>query len=68
MCQAKLVLTPTDKGTNVAMWDQYTDESSPADLAATADKMEKELAEMLANLKRGCEAHHSGMPALRFKK
>jgi hypothetical protein len=68
MCQAKLILAPTAKGTNVALWDQYTDESSPVDLAATADKMEKELAATLAALKRDCEAHHSLLPTLHVSK
>ena len=56
MCQAKFVLTPTEKGTRVQLWDQYTDESSPTDMAATAEKMEKELAETVAALKSGCES------------
>ena len=56
MCQGKLVLTPTEKGTKVVMWDQYTDESSATDMAATADKMDKELATTLAALKTSCEA------------
>ena len=68
MCQAKLILTPTEHGSKVAMWDQYTDESSQADVAATADKMEKELAETLAALKRDCEAHRSLMPSLHVTK
>ena len=68
MCQGKLILTPTDHGTNVALWDQYTDESPPADAAATAEKMEKELAETLAALKKGCEEHHSVLPSLHVTK
>lgn len=65
MCQGKLVLTPTEHGTRVAMWDQYTDESSPADLAATAEKTDQELAGALAALKRECEVPHSLLPKLR---
>jgi len=68
MCQGKLILTPTGDGTKVALWDQYTDESSAADAAATAEKMEKELAETLAALKRGCEEHHSVLPTLHVTK
>ena len=68
MCQAKLILTPTERGTKVAMWDQYTDESSPADMAATATKMDKELAETLAALKHDCETHRSVLPTLHVRK
>ena len=55
MCQGKFMLTPTASGTVVHLWDQYTDESSPADMAATAGKMETELAQTLAALKKSCE-------------
>ncbi len=55
MCQAKLVLTPTARGTKVAYWEQYTDESSLTDLEATAGKMETEMAGTLAAVKQGCE-------------
>jgi hypothetical protein len=68
MCQAKLVLTPTEKGTKVEMWDQYTDESSPADMAATADKMDREMDETLAALKKTCESNPGRMPSLHVTK
>jgi polyketide cyclase/dehydrase/lipid transport protein len=55
MCQAKFVLEPAGAGTRVHLWDQYTDESSPTDMQATAQKMETELAGTLAALKRGVE-------------
>lgn len=55
MCQAKLVLTPAGKATTVHYWEQYTDESEPKDLEATAAKMESEMAATLAALKRDVE-------------
>ncbi len=55
MCQAKVILEPVGSGTRVHLWDQYTDESSPADAQATAQKMETELANMLASLKKGVQ-------------
>jgi hypothetical protein len=68
MCQGKMVLTPTEKGTRVVMWDAYTDESTPDELAATADKMEKELAASLAALKKQCEGDHTILPTLHVTK
>jgi uncharacterized protein YndB with AHSA1/START domain len=55
MCQAKIVLTPAAGGTKVDYWEQYTDESSPTDMQATAAKMETEMATTLASVKKGCE-------------
>jgi hypothetical protein len=55
MCQAKLILEPSPKGTMVHYWDQYTDESPPADLAATRKKMEAATESMLAALKKAAE-------------
>ena len=55
MCQAKIVLERSGPGTRVHLWEQYTDESSPADMQATAQKMETELASTLAALKKGLE-------------
>ena len=55
MCQAKLVLTPTATGTMVHYWEQYTDESVPKDLEATAQKMEAEIQNTLATLKKTVE-------------
>lgn len=55
LCQAKLVLAPTARGTKVDYWEQYTDESSAADLQATAGKMQGAMARTLASLKAGAE-------------
>ncbi|MEO5988204.1 MAG: SRPBCC domain-containing protein [Candidatus Eisenbacteria bacterium] len=55
MCQAKVILEPVGSGTLVHVWDQYTDDSPPADAQATAKKMETELANMLAALKKGVQ-------------
>jgi uncharacterized protein YndB with AHSA1/START domain len=55
VCQARLVLTPRGKGTEIEYVEQYTDESAPADLEATAKKMEAEMSETLAALKKGAE-------------
>jgi len=60
MCQAKIVLSPGDKGTTIHYWDQYTDESAEKDLQATACKMETEMEQALAVLKKGVE---QGAPA-----
>jgi hypothetical protein len=55
LCQAKLVLTPTEQGTRVHYWEQYTDESEPKDLKATADKVSSEMEATLAALRKGVE-------------
>lgn len=55
MCQAKFILTPAAAGTKVEYWEQYTDESGPRDMEATAGKMETEMGALLAAVKRGCE-------------
>lgn len=55
MCQAKLVLEPQGRGTLVHYWEQYTDESAPKDVQATADKMQSEMDRTLADLKSGVE-------------
>jgi polyketide cyclase/dehydrase/lipid transport protein len=55
MCQAKLVLEPQGQMTMVHYWEQYTDESSPKDLQATAGKMQSEMRAMLAQLKSQVE-------------
>lgn len=55
MCQAKIVLTPAAGGTKVDYWEQYTDESAPKDMEATAAKMEADMAATLAAMKKGCE-------------
>ena len=55
ICQAKFILTPTASGTKVEYWEQYTDESAPKDLEATAAKMETEMGGTLAAVKKNCE-------------
>jgi hypothetical protein len=55
MCQAKFVLGGTGKGTRVDYWEQYTDESPSKDLPYTARKVEGEMKETLAALKKGVE-------------
>jgi uncharacterized protein YndB with AHSA1/START domain len=55
VCQAKLILEPSGDGTIVHYVEQYTDESSPEDLKATAAKMEAEMQETLAAVKKGAE-------------
>ncbi len=55
MCQAKLVLEPQGRGTMVQYWEQYTDESAPKDLQATAAKMQSEMDQTLVDLKKGVE-------------
>lgn len=55
MCQARLVLTPAGSGTKVRYEEQYTDASEAKDLAATAAKVEAEMNQTLADLKKGVE-------------
>ncbi len=55
MCQSRLVLEPQGKGTLVHYWEQYTDESGPTALQATATKMQSEMDRTLADLKRQVE-------------
>jgi len=55
MCQARLVLEPTDKGTRVRYLEQYTDESKAEDRQATATKVEVEMKAALAALKKSIE-------------
>jgi len=55
MCQAKLILEPQGRGTLVHYWEQYTDESAPKDLQATAGKMQSEMDRTLAGLKNEVE-------------
>jgi uncharacterized protein YndB with AHSA1/START domain len=56
LCQAKITLTPKGNGTVLQYVEQYTDESKPADLDATAKKMETEMSATLASLKKSAEA------------
>lgn len=55
LCQAKITLTAKGGSTVVQYVEQYTDESAPADLEATAKKMETEMSTALASLKKGAE-------------
>ena len=55
ICQAKLSIVPTKTGTHVTYTEQYSDESAPADLQATAAKVDTEMAATLAALKKAVE-------------
>jgi uncharacterized protein YndB with AHSA1/START domain len=55
MCQAKLTLTAKGTSTLVQYSEQYTDASSPTDLAATAGKMNVEMNQTLQALKTAVE-------------
>jgi hypothetical protein len=55
MCQAKVILTPGGAGTKVDWWDQYTDESKPEDMKATAAKVAADQTVLLAALKKAAE-------------
>jgi hypothetical protein len=55
LCQAKMILEPGAKGTTVHYYEQYTDESQPADLEATAKKVAAEMERTLAALKARVE-------------
>ena len=55
LCQAKLTLAPQGQGTLVQYWEQYTDESAPKDLEATAAKMQADVDLTLATLKSSVE-------------
>ena len=56
LCQAKINLSPSGAGTAVHYTEQYTDESAPQDLEATAQKMQAEMDRTLAALKKAAEA------------
>lgn len=55
LCQAKIVLTPKGNATRVQYVEAYTDESAPADLEATANKLQASMGTMLAALKKAAE-------------
>jgi len=55
MCQSKITLAANDKGTTVQYWEMYTDESEAKDRDATAAKMQTEMANTLAMLKKAAE-------------
>lgn len=56
MCQSRLTLSATGKGTEIRYIEQYTDESTPEDLKATAASMETAMRETLETLRKGVEA------------
>lgn len=55
ICQAKLMIAPTKTGTHVTYVEQYSDESAPAELEATAKKVEAEMSGALAALRKSVE-------------
>jgi hypothetical protein len=55
VCQARILLTPAGSGTQVRFIEQYTDESSPDDLKATAAKTDAEITATLEALKTAVE-------------
>jgi uncharacterized protein YndB with AHSA1/START domain len=55
MCQSKLTLMPQGKGTMVHYSEMYTDASAPADVAATAGKMNAEIGQSLQAMKAALE-------------
>ena len=55
ICQAKLLIAPTKTGSHVTYVEQYSDESAPNDLQATAGKVDAQMAETLVALKKTVE-------------
>lgn len=55
MCQAKITLEPSGAGTTVHYTEQYTDESATKNFEATAQKMQSDMDQTLASLKRSAE-------------
>jgi hypothetical protein len=55
LCQSRVILKPAGSGTEVTWIEQYTDASPAADKAATAGKMETEMAATLGTLKAAVE-------------
>ncbi len=56
LCRARVTLTPSNGGTLVHFWDEYTDENpNAADRDATARKEQAALGEQLAALKKLAE-------------
>lgn len=55
LCQSRVVLTPSGSGTNLKWVEQYSDASIAADKAATATKMETDIAANLVALKAAIE-------------
>jgi len=55
LCQAKIVLMPSARGTQVDYWEMYTDTSNTKDRAATAEKMEAEMSSTLVALRKVAE-------------
>jgi hypothetical protein len=65
LCQARLLLEPRGSSTVVRYIEQYTDSSKPADLAATAGKVEADMKSTLLALKRGVEQSTAASSAAR---
>lgn len=55
ICQARMVLTPTPRGTRVRWIESYTDESAAKDRDATAQKTLRAMHESLTQLKASAE-------------
>lgn len=55
VCQARFVLTAAGAGTHIEATDQYTDDSTPDERKATAEKAGAEMDRMLAALKSALE-------------
>jgi len=55
ICQAKLLIAPTKTGSHVTYVEQYSDESPPTDLQATAGKVDTEMTATLAALRKTVE-------------
>jgi len=51
LCRMRISTTPAPQGTLVQLTEEYTDESGPADVKATAQKMQVSLERSLAALK-----------------
>lgn len=56
VCQARLTITPSAKGSKVSWLEQYTDESAAKDAQATAVKMQAEVDAGLAAVKKLAES------------
>jgi uncharacterized protein YndB with AHSA1/START domain len=55
LCQSRVILAAAGSGTELRWIEQYTDASAAADKAATAGKMESEMAATLGTLKASVE-------------
>lgn len=57
VCRARLTLEAEGGGTRVTFGEMYSDESKPADMAATAAKTRREMTESLEALARNLGSH-----------